>query len=235
MKYYVTDILLFDIVGFSKLSNDDQFITASIITEKLKETTGILMSQTFLERHEVVLGFIPTGDGFYVILQPEFAGYGVFLAISVRSSILLASKQMDNLFTGVKSAVHLGYAILFTDITGNENYVGDGLNDCARLLCASVEKSPTEGIPTDENYIIVSTSAYDQFEKVYPQSDQILSFFNAIDFGKSDRFSIVDKHGKEHHAYFIECSRHVAIKPPPPPDLNRRMQQFLQRLKNRGG
>jgi hypothetical protein len=231
VTYYSTDILLLDVVGFSKLSNDKQLATAIVITKKLEETIGLLVTQAFLEQNEVVLGFIPTGDGFYIILHPSFAGYGVFLAISLRSSLLLAAKRANNLFSGIRTAVHLGDAFPFKDITGKNNFVGDGLNDCARLLCAKSNQSPTSGIPEDVNYVVVSESAYHQFEKSHPLSEDMKAWFGTIRFKKSDYFSIEDKHGKKHVGCFIECSRHIAIKPPPPSDIKERMERFRQEFK----
>ncbi|MGA2678521.1 MAG: hypothetical protein ABSF37_04360 [Sedimentisphaerales bacterium] len=235
--YYRTDILLLDVVGFSKLPNDKQLATAIVITKELKETIGLLTRLTFVQKDEVVLGFIPTGDGFYVILHPAFAGYGIFLAISLRSSLLLAAKRAKNLFSGIKTAVHLGDAFPFEDITGKTNFVGDGLNDCARILNAKADQCPAPKIPEDDNYVVISESAYNQFEITYPVSeDNKISkdnkvFLNTIGFKKSDFFKITDKHKKVHVACFIECSRHVAIQPPPPPDIKERMERFRQKLK----
>lgn len=233
--YYKTDILLFDIVQFSKLPNEKQLATAMVITEKLKETVGILVNQAFLQQNEVLCGFIPTGDGFYIILQPEFAGYGIFLAISLRSSLLLASKQAKDLFSGVRAAVHMGDAFPFKDINGRDNFVGDGLNDCARLLCKRPDPNPTAGIPADQNYVVASEAAYNQFEETYPPSKNLEAFFNSISFKKGDYFDFPDKYEKKHKACFVECSRYVAIKPPPPPDMKERMTQLAERLRGESG
>ncbi len=230
---YVTDILLVDVVGFAKLTTLQQHATAVIMTNKLQEMTRILVGQAFRELHEVVLGSIPTGDGFYVLLHHEIAGYGVLLAISLRSALLLASKQADNLFTGVRMSVHLGEAIPFTDITGRKNYVGDGLNVCARLLKAKPSQSPDAGIPQDDNYIVVSETAHAWFEKSYPRDEKMQDFLKAIHYKKGGLFEIRDKHGATHKAHFIECSRYVAIKPPPPADIKERLKRLVESSKSR--
>lgn len=228
---YKTDILLMDVVGFSCLPNEKQLATAMVITEKLKETIGLLVNQALLDQPEVVLGFVPTGDGFYVILQPEFAGYGVFLAASLRSSLLLASKKSGVLFAGIRTAVHLGDALPFVDITTKRNFVGHGLNECAQFLEATPQQSPTEGIPEDSNYLIVSEPAWAWFGKAYPASEQMEEFFGTIKFRWSESFMVVGKHGREHEVRFVECSRHMAIKPPAPADIDQRVERFLSRIR----
>ena len=228
VQFYVTDILLVDIVGFSTLSTKDQYKTAIVMTQNLKETVSILTGQSFREEREVILGFIPTGDGFYVLLHPEMAGYGLFLGLSLRSSILLASKRAGNLFKGVRVSVHLGETVPFRDITGQENYIGDGLNDAARLLKAQTSQSPDVGIPTDDNFIIISEEAYAQFEKAYPATLQMKQFLQTIQYKRGNLFEIIDKHGKTHRACFVECSRFVAVKPLPPPDLHERLKRIAE-------
>lgn len=224
---FVTDILLVDLIGFSKLSNEDQYKTAVIMTNNLKEMMSILVGQAFLEEQEVVLAYIPTGDGFYVLLRPELAGYGIFLAISLRNALLVASKREGGLFCGVKISVHQGEAIPFTDITDSNNYVGHGLNDCKRLQeGANRIRSPKYNKPADNNYIIVSDAAYNWFEKAYPQTANFRRYLESIHFEKGEEFEINDKHGIKHRAQFIECSRFVGIKPPPPSDIKERLKRI---------
>lgn len=227
---YVTDILLLDVVGFSRLSSERQLSTAMVITEKLQWTMSLLANQTFREDHELVVDFVPTGDGFYIILNPALAGYGVLLAPSLRSTLLLASRKAGNLYSGVHAAVHLGEALPFTDIRGQRNFVGDGLNDCARLLCAKQEMSPTSGIPEDDNFVVVSLRAWDQFEKTYLRSQEIKEFLDVLRFKWSETFTFKDKHRKEHTARFIESHRLCVVKPPPPADLKERMRTFAESI-----
>jgi hypothetical protein len=227
VTYYNTDIVLLDIVGFSTLCNDRQLDAVTLMTTNLRQTLAIMTDQSFLKQHEVVIGFIPTGDGFYVILHPKFAGYGLLMAISLRTMLLVMNKQAGSLFSGVRAAIHLGIAIPFGDITGKQNFVGDGLNDCVRLLGARPDDSPNEGIPKDNNYIVVSDCAYQQFERSFAKSKQMKQFLNLIEFRKTQFFDIRDKHRKMHRACFVESSRSVAINPPRPPDVEQRMKRII--------
>ena len=61
IKTYVTDIILFDVVGYSLLSDKDQYITIYLMNQKINDFLKILCGQSFLKMDEVVLGFAPIG------------------------------------------------------------------------------------------------------------------------------------------------------------------------------
>jgi len=223
---YVTDIVLADIIGFSKLSTERQFLVACAITGSLRKLLGILSAGTLQKESELVVGFVSTGDGFYVILHPAVSGYGIFLALSLRSSLLLENRNLGDLYEGVRIGAHFGEAAPFEDVCGKANFVGDGMNTCARLLGAKVTESPTIGIPIDENYVAVSAAAYEQFLQLFPQCPQMREFLSAISFAKSEPFRITDKHADEHQAMFVECNRLVAVNPPRPADIDERIRSI---------
>jgi len=230
IETHITDIIIFDIVGYSYLSDEDQYITIYLINQKLKEFLNILYGQSFLEVEEVILGFVPTGDGAYIVLNHKVAGYGLLLAISLRTSLLQLQNQSNKLFSGLRTAIHFGIASPIEDITGNRNFVGGGLNDCARLL--SVEKSIIEKQPflKDDNYLIISSSALHQFEQKY-SGKSIDDFLNTIQLKIGDEIKFHDKHKKEHKAHFLESGRYVAITPPKPIDLKQRFTDIAQEYK----
>lgn len=232
VKYttYVTDIVLADIVGFSKLPTESQLAVANVITAGLRKVAGLLSAGSFRAESELIVGFVPTGDGFYVVLHPEVAGYGIFLAMSLRSSMLLDNQKMGNLHAGIRIGVHLGEAASFEDVCGKTNFVGDGMNECARLLGAKRAESPTPGIPPDENYVVASTAALEQFHLLFPGTPEMAEFLSAIKFSTSTEFPITDKHGRTHAARFVECSRHVAVNPPHPDDIEERLCKIRQRV-----
>ena len=65
-----TDIILADIVGFSELNDYDQHRVAREFTSELERTVDVLAWGGHRETTELILAFVPTGDGFYVLLQP---------------------------------------------------------------------------------------------------------------------------------------------------------------------
>ena len=225
---HVTDIILFDLVGYSLLSDEDQYTTIYLINEKLNDFLRLLYGQSFLNTEEVVLGFAPTGDGAYIILNHTIAGYGLFLAISLRTTLLQLKCQANDLFTGVRAAIHFGAAIPIEDLTGNKNFVGTGLNDCARLLSIDKETIAGQQHIKDENYIVISSSALHEFRDKY-SGKKMDEFLKVIEFEIGEEIIFKDKHGKEHKTYFVESSRHVAVTPPKPKDIEKRMNDLLKR------
>ncbi len=232
IQFITTDILLVDVIGFSKLSTEDQFKTVYLLSAEIKNLLKIMLGQAFRKEQEVILGFVPTGDGFYLLLHPAIAGYGVLLALSLRTCILHVQKRSNSLFAGIRVAVHLGEAVPFTDIAGHPNFVGDGMNVCARLLGANERQSPTHGLPVDTNFVIASSAALEYFEHTFISSDTRRSFLDVIKYSKSEMFSITDKHDIEHQAHFVEASRHAAINPPWPDNLHERLEQLNDIYKN---
>ncbi len=213
----VTDILLLDVVGFSTLSNHDQFISALLINNKIRESIQTLGIQTLLEPDEIVSGLISTGDGFYVILDRKVAGYGPFFALSLRNYFLLES----DLYHGVRIAVHLGSAIPFVDVTERNNFVGEGINDCSRLLENKKIVKKALKFSGDSNSVIISRECWEHFTTMFPL-DGISDFFDMIDFRYSKEYGFKDKNGRPHYARFIESSRFVELFPPRPHDMKKR-------------
>jgi len=220
MKTIVTDIVLLDIVEFSMLSNADQFVAVNLITELLRECIRIWGLPALLKTDQIVAGFAPTGDGFYVILNPALADYGPFLALALRNRFLVDKKRGSLPYHGIRVAVHFGEAVEFTDITGRVNFVGDGLNDCARLLQDKQIRTKAKQFAGDSNFVVVSQTSWQRFSRAFPP-ETTLDFMNAVKFLASEEHSFLDKHGKEHCARLIESSRHSAICPPRRASLDR--------------
>jgi hypothetical protein len=225
---FVTDILLFDVVGFSLLSNERQFWTVQEMTGCLRKYVRPLTGPESLPESQAVLAFIPTGDGFYVLLDPAACGFGIVLALAIRNSTL--RKARTGLFSGVRAAVHSGVALEFTDITGRRNYVGDGLNDCARLLSLPPDLLDVAGsFAGDDNYVIVSAAALSRFQEAYGVNQATaLASHGQLRF--SGEVAVPDKHGHLHRAVFVEASRSGEIEPIRPPLLESRCGMRLRDL-----
>jgi hypothetical protein len=208
----ITDIILIDIIGFSKLDNHQQLGTVMKLGESLKGTLASLTDLASREVSEIVRGFIPTGDGTYVVLQPEFAGFGIFLSLGLRNALIEPPKRRTPQSLRVRIAAHTGVAIPFTDLTGKENFVGDGLNDTARLLSLPPNiQDVVTAFAGDDNFVIASIAAIEQHGKVHGWEPQ---FYEAVQFRKSETQRFKDKHGREHAFHVVECARSAVFAPP---------------------
>ncbi|NCO01256.1 MAG: hypothetical protein GW906_05460 [Epsilonproteobacteria bacterium] len=199
-----TDIVLVDIINFSKLTSNQQFEIIDYITKSYSKMIEKMLTSSNMTLSRLVLGFISTGDGFYCILNPKLKGYGAILGLSFNHFSEHISKKYPY-FEGIKIAVHTGEVHEFRDILGNKNYIGDGLNDCARYL-----EFKNYTIST----VMVSESAYENLIKFI----NIYKDFHALllqrEFKHSAMHSFHDKHGGEKKGCLIWLRETGIINPP---------------------
>jgi hypothetical protein len=214
-----TDIILIDVVGYSLLTNEEQLHTVEIISQSIPK---LLSFMSAYKKYDIALDFIPTGDGVYIILNHNVCGYGVLLGLGIRNHLLWTSTEfLANLYKGVRVAIHMGKVLPLNDINGNRNYVGDGLNDCARLLSSKNIKKKGETFCGDQNYVVASESAFYRFSELF-KGQEAASHLSIIKFKKSHKLWFGDKHKKRHKAYLVESSRQALNLPPwpSPPTAN---------------
>lgn len=198
-----TDIILIDIVSYSLLPDEIQLATALIINDGLVEAVELTGLPIGRQDQPLVRGFVPTGDGFYVILEEGYSGLGILVALGLRNILLFKGRQFKTPYAGVRASVHHGSAIPFTDVTGRENYVGSGLNDCARLQSLPAElKEMGEVFSGDANWVNVSQECWKNTQK-----NPRFSVFQPTSLRISNDRVVRDKHGVAHNFYFIEISR----------------------------
>jgi hypothetical protein len=100
----------------------------------------------------------------------------------------------------IRICCHIGHAIQIKDITGNVNFIGEGMNDCARLGNVRTADYKEYNEKTD---IIVSQAAYDSLMKFRRKNCPIAPWpFSFKADGKIQTY--IDKHGKEHPFYIVK-------------------------------
>jgi hypothetical protein len=201
---WITDIILIDIINFSHLKSAEQLEIISFLSKSYSKMINKMLLNSSMTLDKLILGYISTGDGFYCILNPRLKGYGTILGLSFNHF----SDQIAKIFPyfeGIKVAVHTGEIYEFKDILGHTNYIGDGLNDCARYLEIKDYAMST---------VMVSNPAYQQFEKfldIYKNYNDIL-----IDreFKFTKPYSFKDKHGFQKHGRMVWLRKSGIINPP---------------------
>ncbi len=127
-------IVLLDIIDFSELTDDQELDLLKIINKELMN----YLNQGGWQKENLFIGFVPTGDGFYLIgdLINSLVWGQTFIIfiLSFRNSLLKRLKDINSSCSGIKIAIHFGRTLEFKDINDNHNYIGSGMNDCARLL-----------------------------------------------------------------------------------------------------
>jgi hypothetical protein len=203
-KVLKTDIVLLDVIGFSKLEPLQQLEIINFITATYKKIIEHMLKNSNMPLNKLILGFVSTGDGFYCIINPRLKGYGTILGLSFNHLSEEISKRFKY-FKGMQIAVHHGDIYEFTDILGHKNYIGDGLNDCARYL-----ELRSYTIST----VMVSDSAYQSFKKFL----LIFKDFNTLllqkGFKHSQQYTFLDKHGDEKKGWIVWLRESGIINPP---------------------
>ena len=202
-----TDIVLIDIINFSKLSSSEQLEIVVFLTKSFKKMIEKMLLNSHTPLSKFIIGFVSTGDGFYCILNPRLKGFGAILGLSFSHF----SEHISNkyrYFEGIRIAVHTGEVNAFTDILGSKNFIGDGLNDCARYL-----EIKNFAIST----VMISDVAYESLKKFLTLHKDFNTLLTKQELRKSSTHTFLDKHGQEKRGCLIWL-RHSGIINPP--DIN---------------
>jgi len=203
----ITDIVLIDIINFSQLKSSQQLEIVSFLTKSYRKMIEKMLMNSHTPLSKFIIGFVSTGDGFYCILNPRLKGFGAILGLSF-SHFAEHISQKYPYFEGIKIAVHTGEVNEFRDILGSKNFIGDGLNDCARFLEV---KSFT--IST----VMVSSDAYESLKKFLQLHKDFATLLTKRELKKSSTHCFKDKHGKEFKGCLIWLRNSGIINPP---DIN---------------
>lgn len=216
-----TDVILLDIIEYTLLPNEKQYEALYYLNRILATVTSLLEVRTVVQDERVIQGAIPNGDGCFFVLNPRLAGYGPLLALFLRNFLLANNRLLDHLFNGVRTSVHHG-PIIPVEFLGTENFVGNGLNVCARLQGRSVTNRAREFYGDNGNYVVVSAQAWQAFEHMFPPEEaRVQAYRKKIHFSHSREYAIKDKHKHlpGYRVRFIDCAKLIGSAPPRPKEL----------------
>jgi hypothetical protein len=106
-----TDIVLVDIIDFSRLSMPNQLELISYLSQSYKKMIHKMLKNSGIPLEKMLQGIIPTGDGFYCIYQ--LRGFGSILACLYPFSDLLLVNTLTSRFEGCH---YYGKYLRFEDI-----------------------------------------------------------------------------------------------------------------------
>src|SRR3989338_6895743 len=199
-----TDIVLIDIIDFSRLSMDEQLEIISYLSLTYKKMIEKMVKISGIPMEKMLQGIIPTGDGFYCILHQRLKGFGPILGLSFIHFSDFIAKEYPY-FKGIRVAVHTGKVHRFEDILGHENFVGDGLNECSRYI-----EIKNLIIST----VIISDRAYEILQEFLHLHNDFRKLLETCEFRHSSLHTFQDKHNITRNGYLI-WMRKGAIIPPP--------------------
>jgi len=203
-KEIFTDIVLIDIINFSKLTDSQQYEIINFLTKSYKRMIEKMLLNSNMTLSKLIVGFISTGDGFFCILNPRLRGYGAILGVSFNHFSDQISKRFSY-FQGVRIAVHTGTVSEFTDILGHSNYIGHGLNDCSRY-----QEFKNFTIST----VMISDSAFNELKGFLQRHKDFHKLLIEREFKHSETYIFRDKHNKEKKGCLVWLRKSGIITPP---------------------
>ncbi|MCR5188583.1 MAG: hypothetical protein K6C97_06570 [Treponema sp.] len=183
-------IILIDIVGFSKDSTRDQvykiylfqhFLANKIVSNKIANKGKIHISH-----------FVPTGDGSYIITEKCQPDYALTFLTNLISGFK-NYKPEGNLSLSIRASALIGKVVPFIDIARHINYIGQGMNEAARILSygqKALEEKFLEENPDAEkgqeklysrNSLFLGDSLAEALDNYKDACNEILTFNNLAD------------------------------------------------------
>ena len=168
----IATVLFFDVVGYTKQSVAKQI--------ELKGQFNKLVSEFIKDIEESQRIILDTGDGAAIgfLQHPEDA---IDVAVQFRNAVT-ANRHQDYPELKVRMGIHLGPVNVVKDMNGQNNMVGDGINDAQRIMSFA---------PSDHIYI--SRPYYDVVSRLTAEYAKLLKY----------RGVEKDKHGREHQVYEV--------------------------------
>ncbi len=175
-KTSICSIVFLDIIDYSKKSDAEQI--------EVKKQFNDLISQSLKSVAQTDRIILDTGDGVAIALlgSPEDA---MFVAVTIRDGILKSNLNgLTPLY--VRFGINLGPVRIVSDINGQPNIIGYGINVSQRIMSFA-----------EANQILVSRSYYEVTSRL------------TLEFSEMFAYSGIkhDKHVREHEVYSVRSHR----------------------------
>ena len=168
----ICSVVFLDIIGYTQKSVSEQ------IEEKERFNAFIGEAIKNVAQNDRII--LDTGDGAAIALlgAPEEA---LFVSLTIRDSILEHNKQHpQHLYARI--GINLGPVRVVSDINGQPNIIGDGINVAQRVMSFAAP-----------NQILVTRSYYEVTSRLTKEITQMFSYFGIKQ----------DKHVRDHEIYLI--------------------------------
>lgn len=124
-------VILIDIVGFSKGTTRQQvykiygfqhYVLKKVLSNRINFESRIKIDQ-----------FIPTGDGCYIVADECDSQIALDFLVTLVSGFQYLQKDGEDPWALRASAI-FGECVPFLDLAHHKNYIGEGMNEAARIL-----------------------------------------------------------------------------------------------------
>ncbi len=174
-KTSICSVVFLDIIDYSKMPVSDQ--------SDVKEQFNALINEAIKDVAQNDRIIIDTGDGAAISLlgAPEEA---LFVSMTIRDGILKHNQQSDTRFY-VRMGINLGPVRVVTDINGQPNVIGDGINVAQRVMSFA-----------GSNQILVSRSYFEVTSRLTKEITGMFTYSGVKH----------DKHVREHEVYAVRAT-----------------------------
>ncbi len=196
-KTSICSIVFLDIIDYSKIADADQI--------EIKTQFNALISRSLKNVAQNDRIILDTGDGVAIahMGSPEDA---MFVALTIRDGIL-KSNMHSPMPLYVRFGINLGPVRIVSDINGQPNIIGDGINVAQRIMSFA-----------EANQILVSRSYYEVTSRLTLEFSEMFAYSGLKH----------DKHVREHEVYSVRHKENVVNgSPPPAPKDDRRLTHRL--------
>lgn len=178
-KTTICSIVFLDIIDYSKKSVSEQI--------DIKNQFNQLLNHSLKDVEHDDRIILDTGDGAAIahLGSPEDA---LFVSLSIRDEIL-KSNILSAMPLYVRFGINLGPVRLVSDINGQPNIIGDGINVAQRIMSFA-----------KPNQVVVSRSYYDVTSRLTQEISQMFDYSGVKN----------DKHMREHEIYAVRLLKEVA-------------------------
>ena len=175
-KTTICSIVFLDIIDYSKKSVSEQI--------DIKNQFNQLINHSLKDVDQDDRIILDTGDGAAIahLGSPEDA---LFVSLSIRDEIL-KNNILSSMPLYVRFGINLGPVRLVSDINGQPNIIGDGINVAQRIMSFA-----------KPNQIVVSRSYYDVTSRLTQEISQMFDYSGIKH----------DKHVREHEIYAVRLMK----------------------------
>ncbi len=179
----ICSVVFMDIVGYSKTPDSRQFAMKARLNELLKQAVGGVAESERL--------ILDTGDGAALCFlgDPEDA---LFVATAVNDAI---KSEVGDAAQVLRTGINLGPIKIVTDLNGQPNAIGDGINVAQRVMSFA-----------GDGEILVSRSYYEVVARLNEGNERLFRYLGVKK----------DKHVREHQLYafgLTGCCAAAAVDP----------------------
>ena len=187
-------IILVDIVGFSQDSTREQVRKIYLFQRYL--TAQVISSKVSLQKKVKVSHFVPTGDGCYIITDECAGDIALDFLVTLISGFKGVQAESEKPMA-LRASALIGSCVPFLDMAHHKNYIGDGMNEAARILsggqkrlesdflAAHADKTEADAKAFSENALYLGDSLCDGVARFADRCQEVVRYD-----------SVADKHGK---------------------------------------